>query len=477
MLYSRVIESIIDESVAALLGGYSFVDFLSFRSEGEDRIRKVLSEAASDPRFTSTVRATREWKNGTKTLLEEFAQEMLDSPDASEEEISRLKEDFLLRYFFRMVKGMDEPVKKDGKGRGGKGSGKGSGGNGEGEDGDGEGNGDLPPDEKELEKAANLSSAFKEMMSGGENPNPEGRVHYTSPPNNPRLSPEEERRVETKFLRSIPTSLKKLAKMIGRSGGEESSSKGKFLSASKSDIEGISVGDDLGSVLPSELALLSCPETSDVFLSKFASKRLQIFASASSGAGDPTERQDGPVIICLDRSSSMSGRRTEIAKAITMAVTIIAKRRNRKVAVVLYDDHSVETFQVKSLRRDRLPFMRFLSYGCRGGNDEDSMFGKVFTEIVPGNESFSSADVLCVSDFGWAPVGEEVMSLIAANKSKGMKFYGLDITGEGISMGDMRAWGASAIGGFPPDIIDSMWVWLEERAECRESRTMSNVKR
>ncbi|MBQ8069250.1 MAG: hypothetical protein IJ202_00170 [Bacteroidales bacterium] len=201
MLYSRVIESIIDESVAALLGGYSFVDFLSFRSEGEDRIRKVLSEAASDPRFTSTVRATREWKNGTKTLLEEFAQEMLDSPDASEEELSRLKEDFLLRYFFRMVKGMDEPVKKDGKGRGGKGSGKGGGGNGEGGDGDGEGNGDLPPDEKELEKAANLSSAFKEMMSGGEDGNPEGRVHYTSSQKNPRLSPEEERRIETNAVR------------------------------------------------------------------------------------------------------------------------------------------------------------------------------------------------------------------------------------------------------------------------------------
>ena len=76
--------------------------------------------------------------------------------------------------------------------------------------------------------------------------------------------------VETRFLKKIPASLFHLAKLIGRTQEEASYKTGKFLTASKSDIAGISIGNDLSCLLTSELALLSEDKTRDIFYRNFA---------------------------------------------------------------------------------------------------------------------------------------------------------------------------------------------------------------
>ena len=93
---------------------------------------------------------------------------------------------------------------------------------------------------------------------------------------------------------------------------------------------------------------------------------------------------------------------------------------------------------------------------------------KVFGR-VPEDRDFSSADILCVSDFGWSPVLEEAMRLIETNKAKGMKFYGLDINGVGIRDFMVPDY-LPKDGAHPPQIIDSMWLWDEAHGECREEK-------
>ena len=78
-------------------------------------------------------------------------------------------------------------------------------------------------------------------------------------------SKEENLRRENRFLRSIPKDLLKLAKIIGRSGSVDFKPSGHFPTAAKSDITGITIGDNLSSLLPSETALLSCPATQPTF--------------------------------------------------------------------------------------------------------------------------------------------------------------------------------------------------------------------
>ena len=265
-------------------------------------------------------------------------------------------------------------------------------------------------------------------------------------------SKEENLRRENRFLRSIPKDLLKLAKIIGRSGSVDFKPSGHFPTAAKSDITGITIGDNLSSLLPSETALLSCPATQPTFYHNYVEKRLQIFASASSGNA-PVTHQDGPVIICLDTSGSMRGEKVEIACNLTMAITIIAQRRKRDVLVVKYSDWHF-LLKVTKLSRQREDLEKFLSsyQGC--GNAENELFRWLFKDILPNEKAFDTADILCITDFGWEPLNDYTIKLIESFKRKGMIFYGLNVLG-------FEKWSFDSM----TTVFDSLWKWSSNHLE------------
>ena len=265
-------------------------------------------------------------------------------------------------------------------------------------------------------------------------------------------SKEENLRRENRFLRSIPKDLLKLAKIIGRSGSVDFKPSGHFPTAAKSDITGITIGDNLSSLLPSETALLSCPATQPTFYHNYVEKRLQIFASASSGNA-PVTHQDGPVIICLDTSGSMRGEKVEIACNLTMAITIIAQRRKRDVLVVKYSDWHF-LLKVTKLSRQREDLEKFLSsyQGC--GNAENELFRWLFKDILPNEKAFDTADILCITDFGWEPLNDYTIKLIESFKRKGMIFYGLNVLG-------FEKWSFDSM----TTVCDSLWKWSSNHLE------------
>ena len=265
-------------------------------------------------------------------------------------------------------------------------------------------------------------------------------------------SKEENLRRENRFLRSIPKDLLKLAKLIGRSGSGDFKPSGHFPTAAKSDITGITIGDNLSSLLPSETALLSCPATQPTFYHNYVEKRLQIFASASSGNA-PVTHQDGPVIICLDTSGSMRGEKVEIACNLTMAITIIAQRRKRDVLVVKYSDWHF-LLKVTKLSRQREDLEKFLSsyQGC--GNAENELFRWLFKDILPNEKAFDTADILCITDFGWEPLNDYTIKLIESFKRKGMIFYGLNVLG-------FEKWSFDSM----TTVFDSLWKWSSNHLE------------
>ena len=265
-------------------------------------------------------------------------------------------------------------------------------------------------------------------------------------------SKEENLRRENRFLRSIPKDLLKLAKLIGRSGSVDFKPSGHFPTAAKSDITGITIGDNLSSLLPSETALLSCPATQPTFYHNYVEKRLQIFASASSGNA-PVTHQDGPVIICLDTSGSMRGEKVEIACNLTMAITIIAQRRKRDVLVVKYSDWHF-LLKVTKLSRQREDLEKFLSsyQGC--GNAENELFRWLFKDILPNEKAFDTADILCITDFGWEPLNDYTIKLIESFKRKGMIFYGLNVLG-------FEKWSFDSM----TTVCDSLWKWSSNHLE------------
>ena len=265
-------------------------------------------------------------------------------------------------------------------------------------------------------------------------------------------SKEENLRRENRFLRSIPKDLLKLAKIIGRSGSVDFKPSGHFPTAAKSDITGITIGDNLSSLLPSETALLSCPATQPTFYHNYVEKRLQIFASASSGNA-PVRHQDGPVIICLDTSGSMRGEKVEIACNLTMAITIIAQRRKRDVLVVKYSDWHF-LLKVTKLSRQREDLEKFLSSYQGRGNAENELFRWLFKDILPNEKAFYTADILCITDFGWTPLNDYTIKLIESFKRKGMIFYGLNVLG-------FEKWSFDSM----TTVCDSLWKWSSNHLE------------
>ena len=265
-------------------------------------------------------------------------------------------------------------------------------------------------------------------------------------------SKEENLRRENRFLRSIPKDLLKLAKIIGRSGSVDFKPSGHFPTAAKSDITGITIGDNLSSLLPSETALLSCPATQPTFYHNYVEKRLQIFASASSGNA-PVTHQDGPVIICLDTSGSMRGEKVEIACNLTMAITIIAQRRKRDVLVVKYSDWHF-LLKVTKLSRQREDLEKFLSSYQGRGNAENELFRWLFMDILPNEKAFYTADILCITDFGWTPLNDYTIKLIESFKRKGMIFYGLNVLG-------FEKWSFDSM----TTVCDSLWKWSSNHLE------------
>ena len=278
--------------------------------------------------------------------------------------------------------------------------------------------------------------------------------------------------LQNRFLSNVPQSLIELAKRIGRSGDNIYETSGSFVSSSKSDIAGITIGDDLSNLLPSELAMLAEPVTRDIFYRNFVTKRLQVFASQSSGKKGK-KKHDGPIVICLDTSSSMQGEPVLVAKALSIAICIIAQRRKRKVLVVKYS-YSHDLFRLHNIEHDKKDLLDFLGEVEMGGNDENGMFRWLFDDIMPFEGDYSTADILCISDFGWMPISEEVMEKINAEKQKGMTFYGLNIVDSSTTGQYMRNHmeEMDEFLGSPANVCDSMWEY--ENGICKETKKIEN---
>ena len=241
----------------------------------------------------------------------------------------------------------------------------------------------------------------------------------------------ESHKADAQYLQQLEPSIVELAKKIGRGGGEAGCVSGRFQTASRSDISGITVGNDLNLLLPTELAMLESRSTESIFYQRFVQKRLQLFSSASQSLEKP-KSQKGPIYICVDTSGSMTGEPEVIAKTLALAIVIVAQRDRRPACMINYS-HNLSFFILTDFQRQRQKFLSFLSHSYGGGNDENRLFDFIFKKM-PDNpryrqlaSSFEGADILLISDFEWSSISNGNKKLIAEARMEGMKFYGLGI--------------------------------------------------
>ena len=89
------------------------------------------------------------------------------------------------------------------------------------------------------------------------------------------------------------------------------------------------------------------------------------------------------------------------------------------------------------------------------------------TAMIGISSAIATADVLCISDFGWIPLASDTIEIINVQKQQGMRLYGLNIESESSSI-------INAVTGFssqsPMDVCDSVWTY--ERGECKEIKSI-----
>ena len=485
MRYTVLITKLLDAAIKYKDLGVSLSERLNQRYTS-DIIRSMLMQIVCDERFQFLVGKGCNWKYKTKLELEDFAKSLEQNMPQTETAALNLTEEFLQQWFVDKLKALQldnnerislaynkenismskEQVYNILSSIG-------------------FGEGDIPEMESESEyeeinaigsgegDKADMESEFENVLNNENKQKPEepDSKENTKKQIGKTDSPYFQN-VETRFLKKIPPSLLQLAKLIGRSQQDASYKMGKFLTASKSDIAGISIGNDLSCLLPSELAMLSEAKTRDIFYRNFATKQLQVFASASSSQTPCKKHQDGPIIICLDTSSSMCGEPIAVAKMLAMAVMIIAKRKNRPVLLVAYS-YSYRMMEIRDFAMQKKEILDFLRTLDQSGNDENRMFRWLLNSYLPSQPTYKTADVLCISDFGWTEIHKDVMDSINKEKEKGCIFYGLNIGHEFYDLSNNKSQIITSLIS-PMDVLDSIWVY--ELGVCRCIKQTPNKK-
>ena len=241
----------------------------------------------------------------------------------------------------------------------------------------------------------------------------------------------------------------------------------KMEHSSGSDIEGITVGDDLNSLLPLELAQYSDEDMEGLFIYKYRTRRLQTFryksemSKPSRKLGFTHASRKGPMIVCLDTSASMYGTPERISSTLislleetaedlerdcflidfsvsTRAIDLMAKRkaeRLKRIGITVVDSTEIldDSAEVSSdgqahtgrgVRRQptttHLPFIG-------GGTSAKKMMNQMFDLLDNDGLHYVNADVLWITDFLIPNPPQQMLARFKEYKETGTRFYGIRI--------------------------------------------------
>lgn len=209
--------------------------------------------------------------------------------------------------------------------------------------------------------------------------------------------------------------------------------------AQKGQISGITIGNDISSVLPCEMALLKNSATTKLFKLKFAQKQLIQYRYENIERIDQTKEETeevskekkepkGPVIICVDTSGSMQGTPEQIAKAVTLAICKIAMEQKRKCYLISFSK-SIETLDLSNFRKQNKNsldlLIKFLRMSFWGGTDAVPALSHSLNML--SDKEWENADILMISDFCMNNLPENIVTRINEEKEKKTDFHSLVI--------------------------------------------------
>ncbi len=198
--------------------------------------------------------------------------------------------------------------------------------------------------------------------------------------------------------------------------------------SSKSDILGVTMGNDLNSMMPLELANCADKELEDLFMYRFLTNKLQIFRykseimKPSHNLDARKAKRKGPMIVCLDTSGSMSGKPEKIAQSLLARILDVADRQKRDCFLIAFSV-SVNPINVK---KERARLLSMLANVASGDTSAVKMMNATF-RLLESNADYVNADVLWVTDFKIPMSSADLINKMEQYRKANTHFYGLQI--------------------------------------------------
>jgi uncharacterized protein with von Willebrand factor type A (vWA) domain len=263
----------------------------------------------------------------------------------------------------------------------------------------------MPPGEmiqEAQQEAQETKDSLENLMSGPQAGSGKGELEKIPLRNQLELAQQ---------LKMMPE-IKKVAEWAGRF---KAIARKKQKSKTVDSIErgGIKQGDNPELLLPTELSLLRNKVTRLDFYRRFAEKETLQYASYGK---EPTGK--GPIVLCLDQSSSMEDRKEEAA-GFALAVAMIAKSQKRDFAYIPFSNFVGNKLIIPKGKLSPNNIVRIATEFMGGGTDFKSPL-KTSVEIIESRERFKNADIIFITD-GESNVDNKFMDYYS-KKKKSLEF-------------------------------------------------------
>lgn len=222
--------------------------------------------------------------------------------------------------------------------------------------------------------------------------------------------PFQERRTYVERVRNSKR-LRKLTDMIGRFIDSAIKAQKKKSNEGAVEINGVTIGDSIQNVLPSELMRLQNPTLKKTFYRDLNEKKLQQYNKINTSA-----KAKGPIIVCGDMSGSMDGEKDMWCKAMIMAVLEIAQFQKRDFACILYSSTADEPVIItkKEIAPDKT--IQLCERFSGGGTSFEAPLRKAL-EVIDKYKNFKKADIMFISD-GDCAISSTFKAEFKRNKEK-----------------------------------------------------------
>lgn len=218
--------------------------------------------------------------------------------------------------------------------------------------------------------------------------------------------------------------LRRLARIVGSLKEEMLRGRRKSWSRRGAEVFDVAVGNDIGRLIASELSTLA-----NVKLQADFKKRLIEGGLLQYSLRD--EKGRGPMVICLDGSSSMEGKKELWSKGVCLTLLEIAKRERRKCSIVIFSSGGapLRVFESSPVEgrggwgmKERDVF-ELAEYFPGGGTNFEEPLDRAL-DILRGSK-FRRGDIVFITD-GEAGVGDSWLEGFKRERDKlGFKVYSI----------------------------------------------------